>query len=366
MFGFRLVPPLFAIWRMNRLLLVFAASALHAQEPTLESRVGAIVEEVRKQYRVPGISVGIAEAGQLVLAEGWGRADVEHDVSATADTVYRIGAVTKQFTAAAIMRLVEREKLALDDELQKHLPDFPKKATPVTIRHLLSNTAGIPSYTAQEAWGRVSRVGLGHDELLALFRDKPLAYAPGTRMEHSPSEYYLLGLVIEKVSGQTYSRHMRRSLLSPLGLDRTYYDDTRRIIKKRARGYDVRGRAMRNADFISMKQPFAAGGLVSTVGDLVKWSQALVDGKACTQYSLHLMTKRTVLSSGQRLDYGFGLGMGEMWGHRVIAHAGAINGFSSNLSHYPDDNLVIAVLGNSVSRAPHVLAARLANLMFDR
>ncbi|MAG57630.1 MAG: hypothetical protein CMJ83_15160 [Planctomycetes bacterium] len=348
----------------TRILLALLIPAFVAAQD-LEEQVDAVVQKNLKALRIPGLAIGVARGGKVLLAKGYGRADLENNVVVEADTVFRAGSITKQFTAALIMKLTEAGKLSLDDELHKHLPDFPKKKHRITLRQLLSHTAGVRSYTSlKEKWRKRSRLDLDHEDLLAVFKDEPLDFPPGTQWVYSNSGYYLLGMVIEKVTGLTYQKHLERTLLRPLGMGRTYYDDTRRIIKKRAHGYDVRGRSTRNADFISMKQPFAAGGLATTVGDLIVWVQAVAAGKVVSEDSLATMTTRTLLKSGRSVDYGFGLALGNLAGKRIIAHGGSINGFSCNLSWLPDhDDTVIAVLSNSVSSGPRMLATQIGDIV---
>jgi CubicO group peptidase (beta-lactamase class C family) len=275
-------------------------------------------------------------------------ADVEMDVAAGPETVYRIGSLTKQFTAAAVMRLVERGELSLDDPLTDYLPDYPVQGHTVTIRHLLNHTSGIQSYTSlgEDFWD-IARLDLTEDELIDLFADLEFDFEPGADYDYNNSAYYLLGVILGKVSGTPYSQYIEASLLEPLGLDRTLYCDTRRIIEDRARGYEYDDGELRNADFISMANPGAAGALCSTVADLVRWTELLHDGAVVSPSSLEAMTSPTILSSGDTASYGFGLGLGDLEGHRRIAHGGGINGFVTYLSRYPERELTIAVLTNA-------------------
>jgi CubicO group peptidase (beta-lactamase class C family) len=271
--------------------------------------------------------------------------------------MFRIGSVTKQFTAAAIMRFVEEGKLALDDELATFIPDFPLQGHTVTIRHLLNHTSGIPSYTdLGEEWQKLWPLNLTHEEMLALVKDKPFDFAPGEKWAYNNTAYYMLGMIIEHISGTTYADHMQNEFFTPLGLDRTRYDITSDIIKNRARGYGFRNDTITNAPPLGMSQPFAAGSLLSTSEELVEWSIALTTGKVVAPESFTQMTTPAKLADGETTDYGFGLQLEEFEGQKSISHGGGIHGFNSMLIFLPDADIHIAVISNG----PPVNAGRIA------
>ncbi len=340
-------------------LAVIAAytSAPLAAPPTdaeLLSKVDAIVADALKRPGAVGVSVGIARKGQVIVAKAYGLADVELDVPANKDTMFRIGSVTKQFTSAAIVRFVEQGKLTLDDDISKFLPDFPMQGNTVTIRHLLNHTSGIPSYTdLGDEWFKLIPMELTHDEMLALVKNKPFDFKPGEKHKYNNTGYYMLGMIIEKVSGTSpnagdYAQHMQDEFFKPLGLERTCYGFNTPIIKNRAKGYGAINGVIENAPHLGMSQPFAAGSLLSTGEDLVKWSMALASGKVVTPGSYALMTTPTILPSGEKVPYGFGLEVGEFEGRRCIRHGGGIHGFNSMLMYVPDDDVHVAVICNSV------------------
>lgn len=315
----------------------------------------------------PGISVAVAVDGEVRLRRGYGVADVELGVAASPETVYRIGSITKQFTAAAIMRLVERGRLSLDDALPDLLPDYPAaRGAAVTLRHLLSHTSGIRSYTSLgETFWSVSRLDLSEDELVDLFDDLEPDFEPGAEYRYNNSAYYLLGVIIGRVTGVPYARFVEDSLFAPLGLEDTYYCDGRRVIDGRAEGYEYEAGELVNAEFLSMANPGAAGALCSTVGDLVRWTELLHDGAVVAAPSLEAMTTPAVLTGGDTTSYGFGLGLAELEGRRKIAHGGGINGFISYLARYPAESLTIAVLTNSGSGDPGGIEEAIARTVFD-
>lgn len=331
-----------------------APLSTRAQEArALTSYIDSVAQAAVAEHRVAGVSVAVAKNGRIVLAKGYGFADLENDVPATAETVYRIGSITKQFTSAAIMRLMEQGKLTLDDTIQKFLPQFPTQGHRVTVRQLLNHTSGIKSYTSLgPKWQRRVRLDLEPDSLVAVFADEPFDFKPGEAYRYNNSGYFLLGMIVEKLSGKRYGQYVQDEFFTPLRLGNTVYCDQAPIIKRRAQGYAPRpGGPFINAEPLSMTQPYAAGSLCSTVNDLVTWTLALSSGKVVSPASYALMTTPGTLSDGKPITYGFGLGMGTLRGHRQVSHNGGINGFVSELHHYTDDSAVTVVLTNTSALA---------------
>jgi D-alanyl-D-alanine carboxypeptidase len=315
--------------------------------------VDSVATAAVAEKRTAGVSVAVVKNGKTVLAKGYGFADLENDVPATSETVYRIGSITKQFTAAAIMRLMEQGKLSLDDTLQKFLPAYNTQGNRVTVRHLLSHTSGIRSYTGMgPRWARTVRLDLVPDSLVAIFAGEPFDFKPGEQWRYNNSGYFLLGTIIEKLSGKTYGQYLQDEFFTPLGLKGTVYCDQAPIIKRRAQGYEIKpppgpGAQLVNAAPLSMTQPYAAGSLCSTVTDLVTWTQALSSGKVVSPASYLMMSTPGTLNDGKPHTYGFGLGIGALRGHRQVSHNGGINGFVSELHHYVNDSLITVVLTNT-------------------
>jgi len=339
------------------------AAGASAQEPD-RSRLEAVADSMAAaalaQPVTPGVSVAVARSGEIVFARGYGHADVELDVPASPRTVYRIGSITKQFTAALVMRLVEAGRLSLDDPLSRFLPDFPRGGE-VTVRHLLNHTSGIKSYTGLDEanWATIFRHDLTHDELIDLFDELPFDFEPGAEYRYNNSAYYLLGVVLERAAGEPYAEQVE-GLAGDLGLDRTEYCGNAEIIRGRAEGYRYEDGALRNAAFLSMEVPGAAGALCSTVLDLVRWTHLLTTGRVVEPSSFEEMTTPAVLTTGDTTAYGYGLGLGELEGHRKISHGGGINGFTSAMAHYPDRDLTIAVLTNAEGGQPARIEEALA------
>lgn len=340
-------------------------SVVSAQAPTDEALVARIDELAARSLSGPGaagLSVAVAVGDRLILSKGYGMVDLEHGVEATDASLFRIASVTKQYTAAAIMRLVEQDRLGLDDDLTKYV-DYPTHGRTVTIRQLLNHTSGITDYTVLPAPdGRTINDDLPPEKVLEAVRDLPFDFEPGTGRAYSNTGYHLLGMVIEKVSGVPYADHLQDEFFTRLGLARTRYDVNSDVIPGRARGYRLLDGRTANAAFINMSVPFAAGSLMASAGDLVAWQLALVNGEVVSRESYEQMTTRATLADGSRTEDGFGLKLHDFEGHARVMHEGGIHGFNSILEYYPEEKLSIAVLSNSESVPSSLLAREIARV----
>ncbi|HEY2856654.1 MAG TPA: serine hydrolase domain-containing protein [Gemmatimonadaceae bacterium] len=347
-------------------LLLTVGTLAEAQKPSrgaLVSQIDSLATAALRNGPVAGLSVAVVKGQDTLVMKGYGLADVENDVPATASTVYRIGSITKQFTSAAVMQLVEQGKVNLDDDLTKYFPNFPTHGQRILVRHLLNHTSGIPSYTDIPGFGRVITLDLPHDSLLAMVGRDSLMFAPGSGFYYNNSGYYMLGVLIEKVTGRKYGDYLTQHLFEPLGLHSTYYCATAPLIKHRAQGYATEKGKLVNASYIDMGLPFAAGSLCSTVGDLVKWEHALFSGKVVSATSLAQMTTPAKLTSNRPMPYGFGLAPDTVGGHRAVGHGGGINGFISHEEIYPSDSLTVVVLANTAPAPSQGIARNAARLV---
>ncbi len=304
-------------------------------------------------------SVLVAKGDQVVFEMSVGQANVEWGIPDSATTKFRIGSLTKQFTAAAVLLLQERGKLEIDEPVAKYLDGVPAPWRPITLRQLLTHTSGIPD--TGELPKKVNREWELFDftptMLFDQMRDRPLDFEPGTKFKYCNTGYLLLGWIIERVSGQTYREFVKQSLLDPAGMADSGYDSGGTIIPRRASGYEV-GTRMHNANYIDMRAPGAAGGLYSTTGDLLKWSRALFGGKLLKPDSLEAMT------TPGKGGYAFGLQVGSKNGRKRYAHAGGINGFGSFLAYFPASDVTIVVLSNVAGPAAPQLEERLEQIYF--
>ena len=372
--------PVLALALATTLPAAAAAQAVKVAPAGLEATVDRIAADLIARKETAGFAIGIEQNGTVRLAKGYGYADLEDGTRVTDRTVFRIGSVTKQFTAAAILLLAEEGKLSLDDRLVKYFPTFPRGGD-VTLRQLLTHTSGIRNYTGYSDFmkGQSPRA-LSGNEMVAYIAGATPAYDfdPGTGWSYSNSGYLLLGVVIEKVTGQPLAQVLRLRIFDPLGLKDTRLDDLAEIVPGRASGYDKAPSSptgFANAGFIAMEVAAGAGAIRSTVGDLLKWNDALLGGKLLKPASLRMMLAPGRLtdgrlataaragpaaaapSSGPPSNYGFGITTGEQKGRRTIGHGGSINGFNSSLTSYPDQKVTIVVLTNTLPAAGAVTAA---------
>jgi CubicO group peptidase (beta-lactamase class C family) len=286
-------------------------------------------------------SVLVAHHHQVLFRRSFGLADRAWEIPNTPETRFRIGSVTKQFTAAAILQLIERGKLKLEDSIADHYLDAPATWRPITIRHLLVHTSGIPSYTALADFaGSLSKLCRTPEEIIALTRDAPLDFEPGTQFAYNNSGYVLLGYVIEKVTGQSYARYLEDSIFNPLGLTDTGYDDGASILPRRAAGYRYLDAQWKNAASIDMSLPYAAGALYSTIDDLLRWEGALSGGQVIGAALLQAMF------ADHGHAYGYGFVIRKQFDRPLQTHNGGINGFRATLDHYPEDELTVIALSN--------------------
>ncbi len=312
-----------------------------------------IVQSFVANHQFMGTAL-VARGGQVLFSKGYGSANLEWDVPNSPSTKFRLGSVTKQFTAASILLLEERGKLSTADPVKKYLPDAPAAWDKITIFNLLTHTSGIPNFTGFPDYGKLEPFAATPAELVARFRDKPLDFQPGEKWNYSNSGFVLLGYLIEKITGGTYEKFVRDNIFIPLGMKDSGYDSNSAVIPRRASGY-VNGRnGMENAGFVNMTIPHGAGALYSTTEDLLKWEQGLFGGKLLQPVSLEKMT------TPFKNNYAFGLGVETVAGRKVISHGGGIEGFNTQLEYYPDDKLTVVVLGNLNGPAPGEIAKMLA------
>jgi D-alanyl-D-alanine carboxypeptidase len=322
--------------------------------------VDAYVQRVMAKRHIPGASVAVVKDGKVVLAKGYGLASVELGVPATADTVYQLASVTKTFTATAIMLLARDGKLSLDDKITERLPDLPEAWKGVTVRHLLSHTSGIKSYTSVKDFHKSTRKDFAPHEILGLVAKEPLEFRPGEKWDYSNTGYFLLGMLIEKTAGKPYGEFMAERVFQPLEMTRTRANDLRAIVPNRAQGYEWDGKDLRNGEYVSPSQPYAAGMLLSSVNDLVKWDAALSGHTLLDEKSLERMWTPTRLSDGSEAGYGCGWEISKVNGHRRVSHGGGIKGFSTEFARFPDDRLTVIVLTNAEGGHAGAIARKIA------
>jgi Beta-lactamase class C and other penicillin binding proteins len=324
-------------------------------QPCRADKVDDLVNEHLARTKLPAASIAVIQNGKVIKARGYGLADVEKKVPATEKTVYELGSITKQFTSTAIMMLVEEGKFRLDDKITGLLPGLPKAWSGVTVRHLLTHTSGIMGYTELPDFMTLTVKDATHEEVIKSVADKPMRFQPGEKWSYSNTGYFLLGMLIEKVTGKSYGAFLQERIFRPLRMTDTRVNDLSAAIPNRACGYTIKGGAVEKAPAISMTWPYSAGVLVSTVVDMAKWDAAVGAGKLLKKSSWKEVWTPVKLNDGSTHPYGFGWAVGTVNGHQSVGHGGGIPGFTTDYVRYPDDGLSVVVLTNSNSTNPEQL-----------
>jgi len=351
------------------LAMLAAISPVAAQRSTVtrdafRPRADSLVFTYLAESRAPSASFAVIRGNDTLAYGAHGLADVDAWRAPTAATIYQIGSITKQFTSAAIMKLVEQGRVKLDDDLSKYVPQFPLQGKKVSIRHLLNHTSGIHSYTSSSAWQKTWSDELSPDAIIKFVAADTFDFAPGAAYRYNNTGYVLLGMVIEKASGQKYADYLDKTFFKPLGLRQTSYCPSKTSDPAFALGYSKGPNATVRAPFLHLSHPFSAGALCSTVGDLVRWQRALADGKVVTPESYALMSTADTLNNGRRINYGFGLGPGVFNGHKTVSHTGGIHGFATAATYVADDSLSIVVYTNYDGESPQRLVQNLLRVAY--
>ncbi|MBO0798016.1 MAG: serine hydrolase [Blastocatellia bacterium] len=324
------------------LSLITAAGALVQESTPVTARLDEYMSAAAKQGFTGSVLVG--QDGKVIFSKGYGMANEEWNIPNTPQTKFRLGSITKQFTATAILLLQERGKLSVQDPICKYVSECPQAWEPITIHHLLTHTSGIPSYTdvkSPEEYRKLSLSPVTVTGFVDSFKSKPLEFAPGEKWKYDNSGYFLLGYIIEKVSGQSYEKFLQDNIFTPLKLADTGYDTHDRIIKHRATGYSFRNNTRINSDYLDMTVPYSAGSLYSTVEDLFAWNEALFSDKLLTAKS------REAMMTVYKNNYAYGLGVNQQFNRKMVSHGGGINGFNTALARFPEEKLTIVVLRNA-------------------
>ena len=340
-----------------------------ARDDELSAAVDDIVRASMQEEDVPGVSIAIVREGNIIKATGYGVANLELNVPVTPQSVFEIGSITKQFTAASLMLLVEDGKIALDDPITKYFPEATQHWSAVTIRHLLTHTAGLP-----DIWGDTEetlynkgivdfRRDYTEDELVRIYAARPLDFSPGTEWSYCNPCYQILGFLIHRVSGQTYDGFLNARIFKPLGMHATRVSSWADVIANRATGYEPFHGEFKHRAWVSPTLLFTAdGGLVSTVEDMARWDAALYAERPLTRAQREAMWTPAPITHATKRPYGMAWRINDVNGHRLIWHVGGGFGFYAIFSRYVDDNLTIIALTNVGEFDVLKLAGRIASL----
>ncbi|MBT5074766.1 MAG: beta-lactamase family protein [Kordiimonadaceae bacterium] len=321
------------------------AEAAGLMDP-LEAKLDQIFMDAYPADR-PGASVLVSKGDKIILKKGYGLADAEHGMAIEPHMTFRLGSLTKQFTAVAILMLEQEGLLKVTDNINVHLPDYPTYGEVITIEQLLSHRSGIFNYTNIPGFFENSiHSDMSMDELIGVFKDFPLDFKPGSKWNYSNSGFVLLGAIIEKLSTQTYAEFVNERIFTPLEMRSSHYGSNINIIPNRARGYRLTEDGFTNAPYIAMSIPHAAGSLLSNTGDMLKWHKALLSGNVLPRDVLEKAWTTTTLTDGEETGYGYGWGVDPAFDVKVIRHSGGIPGFSTYGLSIIDDDIYVIVLSN--------------------
>jgi CubicO group peptidase (beta-lactamase class C family) len=344
------------------ILLLFFAVSIPAQ--TADSSTDKVDEYIlaeMKKTKIPGLALAVVKDGKVVKARGYGLANVEHQVPVKPETIFQSGSVGKQFTATAVMMLVEEGKINLDDKISKYFTDAPEPWQNITVRHLLSHTAGTTDYPQDFDFRR----DYTEDELLKRAAQIPLAYQPGEKWSYSNMGYVMLGILIGKVTGKFYGDFLQERIFKPLGMTTARIINEADIIPNRAQGYRLVKGELKHQEWVSpVLNTTADGSLYFTILDMIKWDAALYTEKLLKKSSLDLMWTPVTQNDGKpnKGNYGFGWAITTSNGHKLIEHGGAWQGFKSFIARYVDDKMTVILLANLSQTNPEKLAHHVAGL----
>ena len=331
------------------LFLVLQSSTSISQ--TLEKQLDAVFQEYFKPGK-PGATVLIAKGGKSIYRKAFGSANLELNVPMKPENVLELGSITKQFTAVAILKLMEEKKLSLQDPLSKYISDYPK-GNEVTIHHLLNHTSGIKNYTDMPSFRTLASEDMTPMEVINAFKNEPFDFNPGEKFNYSNSGYILLGYIIEQVSKSTYEDYIESTIFKKLGMNHSYYGSKKEIIPNRASGYSpVDENKNQNAEYLSMTLPYAAGSLMSTVDDMLLWNQAIHSNTIISEKSKLLAFTNYKTNDGKLIYYGYGWMPNEISGVPTLEHSGGIFGYTTFGLYAPNENLYVIVLTNTNGISP--------------
>ena len=342
---------------ISNLLLSFFVFTTLATAQDIETKVDEYINAHMKLGNFSG-SVLIAKGDEVLVRKGYGLANIEIQASNTPETKFRLGSVTKQFTAMAIMLLQEDGLLSINDPLSKFIPDYPD-GDKITIRNLLTHTSGIPNLTDFPELEKIKKIKTSVEEVIEIFKNEPLKFTPGEKYQYSNSGYTLLGYIIEKVSGKTYEKFLNENIFIPLNMEDSGYDHYNTVLLNRASGYSPGKDGVVNAKYIDMSIPFGGGCLYSTVEDMYLWDRALYTNKLLNESSLNEMF------TPFKDDYGYGWYISDILNRKCIRHSGGIEGFTANISRYVNDDVCIVVLSNFENAPINDISKGLAAILFE-
>ncbi|WP_299667221.1 serine hydrolase [uncultured Polaribacter sp.] len=346
-------------------LLALLVSLL-ASAQKFDTEANRLMTDVFKENESGGIAL-VVKGGEVLYRKAFGMADMELDVKMTPENILRIGSITKQFTATAILKLMEEGKIDLQDDITKYIKDYPTQGHRITIEHLLTHTSGIKDITRMKTWtAELRRKHFTPIEKINFFKNEPMDFIPGEQFKYNNSGYIILGYIIEIVSGKKYSEYIDENFFKPLEMNNSFYESTSDIVKNRAKGYQKQEGKYKNANFLDMSNPYAAGSLISTVDDLYKWNNAVFNYKIVSKSTLDKAHSSYKLKNGELTGYGYGWDLNSIKNNKVILHGGAVSGYLAFSLYIPQKDIFVAVLSNCTCNRPRKTALKLAILALNQ
>jgi CubicO group peptidase (beta-lactamase class C family) len=345
------------------LFLITATGNTVAQD--FEKQIDEMLEAKYKPD-IPGATALIARDGKVIYRKAFGLANLELNVPMKPESVFEIGSITKQFTAVSILMLLEQNKLSLDDEITAFIPDYPTLGKSITVHHLLTHMSGVRSYTDMASFREQARTDMTPVELIDVFKNEPMDFDPGEEWHYSNSGYILLGYMIEKVSGDSYADFIQENIFDKLEMKHSYYGSKSSLIPNRASGYQPTETGYRNAEYLSMTLPYAAGSIMSTVDDLLIWNQAIRNNTLISKESKKMAFTNYLLNNGKATNYGYGWQPNELNGTPSIEHGGGIFGYNTMGVYVPSENVYVAVFTNANGNSPTALAVKMAAMAIGK
>lgn len=353
---------------IKRQVIIFIMATLCAFAVSAQLPEKQIDDLLLAQYKPdgPGATALIAKDGKVIYRKAFGKANLELNVAMKPENVFELGSITKQFTAVAILMLMQQGKLSLEDDLTKYLPDYPMHGKKISIHQLLNHTSGIKSYTNMPEFIKMARTDMSPTELINVFKNEPMDFEPGAQWRYNNSGYILLGYIIEKASGQTYADFIEQHIFKKLGMKHSYYGSQSNIIPNRASGYQPKEKGFANADYLSLTLPYAAGSLMSTIDDMLLWSQAIHNNTLITKENKQKAFTNYTDNKGKPVYYGYGWQTDEINGTPTIEHGGGIFGYSTMGVYEPAQNVYVIVLTNTSGSSPGDVAIKMAALAIGK
>ena len=344
------------------IVCLFILTINHAQD--LSSQIDTYLASVYSSNE-PGVSILVAKNGKSIYRKAFGKANLELDVPLKSENIFEIGSITKQFTAVSILMLEEQGKLNLTDEITKFIPDYPTHNKTITIHHLLNHTSGIKSYTSMSSFISKARTDMKPTELIDVFKNEPMDFDPGEKFLYNNSGYILLGYIIEVITGDTYENFIENNIFKRIGMTSSFYGSKKELILNRASGYQKQSNYV-NADYLSMSLPYAAGSIMSTVDDLLKWQNAISANTFISRISLEKAINGSVLNNGEKIPYGYGWFKGIINGSTAIAHSGGIFGYTTNGIYLPKEDIYVIALSNCNCKNVSFVAKKIAAMAIGK